>query len=251
VVEELGAGVVDFKTGDAVYFTPEIFGNNNGTYAEFTCVPARIVAPKPKNLSHQEAAAVPLAGGTAWEAIVRRLKVQPAETVLIHGAAGGVGSFAVQIAKAMGARVLGTSGTSNLSVLRELGVDVPIDYSKEDFIEVATKETEGRGVDAVLDCFGGDLVGQSIRAIRPGGRIAHILSPGGDLMAGYSKNLTLHGIFLVRERTRLEEMRRLIEMGRLRPLVAQVLPLERVREAHERLDSGHGRGKIVLSVVES
>src|SRR5215213_2998602 len=152
VVEEVGPGVTDLAPGDEVYYTPEVFGpRSNGSYAEYHVAKAEIVAKKPASLSHEEAAAVPLAGGTAYEAIVRRLAMQVGETVLIHGGAGGVGSFAVQIAKASGARVLATAGTENQDTLRELGVDVPIDYTSEDVFEVALDDTGGEGVDAVLD----------------------------------------------------------------------------------------------------
>ncbi|MDQ3793336.1 MAG: alcohol dehydrogenase catalytic domain-containing protein, partial [Actinomycetota bacterium] len=125
VVEEVGPGVEDFAIGDEVYYTPEVFGpRSNGSYAEYHVAKADIVAEKPASLSHEEAAAVPLAGGTAYEAVVRRLGVRVGETVLIHGGAGGVGSFAVQIAKAAGARVLATAGSGNQEVLEELGADV-------------------------------------------------------------------------------------------------------------------------------
>jgi NADPH2:quinone reductase len=144
VVEQVGNGVNDFAAGDEVYYTPEIFGNQHGTYAEYNVVPASIVARKPRNVTHIEAAAIPLAGGTAWEAIVRRLQVQVGETVLVHGGAGGVGSFAVQIAKACGARVLATAGASNQDTLRELGTDVAIDYSTQDPFKIALQETRRR-----------------------------------------------------------------------------------------------------------
>jgi NADPH2:quinone reductase len=248
MVDAVGAGVTGLAVGDEVFYTPEIFGNPLGTYAEYNVVPAAIVARKPAGLSHEEAAAVPLAGGTAWEAVVRRLALHPGETVLVHGGAGGVGSFAVQFARAAGARVLATAGPANQAVLRELGVDVPIDYSARDFVEVALGETGGAGVDAVFDTVGGDLVGRSIPALRPFGRVAHLLAPGGDLSATSLRNVTLHGIFLTRERKRLEEMTPLLERGLVRPLVDEVLPLEQVGRAHERLDSGHGRGKVVLRV---
>src|SRR5215218_9901770 len=122
VVEEVGPGVTDLAPGDEVYYTPEILGaDSNGAYAEYHVALASIVAKKPASLSHEETAAVPLAGGTAYEAIVRRLAVRVGETVLIHGGAGGVGSFAVQIAKASGARVLATASHHNQGVLKELG----------------------------------------------------------------------------------------------------------------------------------
>jgi NADPH2:quinone reductase len=248
VVEKVGPCVTDFAPGDEVYYTPEIFGNPRGTYASLNVVPAAIVARKPNNLDHYSAAAVPLAGGTAWEALMRRLQVCLGETVLIYGGAGGVGSFAVQIAKAAGARVLATAGNSNQQTLRDLGADVPIDYTKEDASEVALRVTDGKGVDVLFDTVGGDLIARSLHATSPFGRLACILPPGGDLASLYMRNLTLHGILLTRERRRLEEMRTVIEQGKLRPLIEEVLPLEQVAKAHERLDSGHGRGKIVLRI---
>jgi NADPH2:quinone reductase len=212
-------------------------------------VPAAIVAPKPRRLSHVEAAALPLAAGTAYEAIVRRLSVRPGETVLIHGAAGGVGSFALQIARTAGARVIATAGRENQDLLARLGADVCIDYGREDPAEVALRETGGAGVDAVLSTVGGDTVVKSIPATRPFGRIATIVGTKGDLTMLYMRNQTLHGIFLTREAGRLREIARLVDQGRLSPVIDAVLPLERVGDAHRRLDSGHGRGKIVLEVA--
>ena len=248
VVEAVGSGVTDFRPGDEVYYTPEIFGSPaGGSYAELNVVNASIVAPKPKNLSHEEAASVPLAGGTAWEALARRLQLRNGETVLIHGGAGGVGSFAVQMARAAGARVLATAGPDNQACLRSLGAHVAIDYRAEDPAEVALRETDGAGVDAVLDTVGENII-PSLRATRPSGRLATILGVQGDLSLLYQKNQTLHGVFLLRERERLEEMTQLLEGGAVKPLVEQVLRLNQVGEAHRRLDSGHGRGKLVLKL---
>jgi NADPH:quinone reductase len=170
--------------------------------------------------------------------------------VLIHGGAGGVGSFAVQIARAAGAHVLATAGPANQETLKQLGAHVPIDYRSQDPYAIALSETGGRGVDAVFDTVGGDLIARSMPVTRPFGRLACILTPQGDLSPIYPRNLTLSGVFLTRERARLDEMRRLIERGQMKPLVDEVLPLEDVRKAHERLDTGHGRGKIVLRVAE-
>jgi NADPH:quinone reductase len=251
VVEEVGPGVTDLAPGDEVYYTPEVSGRrSNASYAEYNVAPADIVAKKPASLSHEEAAAVPLAGGTAYEAIVRRLAMRVGETILIHGGAGGVGSFAVQIAKASGARVLASAGTHNQDTLRELGVDVPIDYTSEDVFEVALDDTAGAGVDAVFDTVGGDLIARSIQATRVFGRLASIISLQGDLTPGYRLNQTFNGVFLLRERARLDEMTRLIERRQMRPLVDEVLPLDQVAKAHERLESGHGRGKVVLRVAQ-
>src|ERR671916_172208 len=250
-VEEVGPGVTDLAPGEEVYYTPEVFGpRSNGSYAEYHVAKADIVAKKPASLSHEEAAAVPLAGGTAYEAIVRRLGVRVGETVLIHGGAGGVGSFAVQIAKAAGARVLATAGTENQETLESLGVDVAIDYTQGNVTEMALDDTAGAGVDAVLDAVGGDTVVNSIPATRPFGRIATILGGQGDFTPLYVNNQVLHGVLLARERARLDEMTRIIERGQIRPLVDEVLDLDEVGKAHERLESGHGRGKIVLRVAQ-
>lgn len=142
IVEEVGPGVADLAPGDEVYYTPEVSGpRSNGGYAEYNVARADIVAKKPASLSHEEAAAVPLAGGTAYEAIVRRLQVKVGESVLVHG---GVGSFAVQIARSAGARVLATAGPDNQETLKDLGAAVAIDYTSQDAAEVALEDTGGR-----------------------------------------------------------------------------------------------------------
>jgi NADPH2:quinone reductase len=240
--------VADFKVGDAVFFTPEIFGNPHGSYAEYTVAPASIVAHKPANLSHVEAAGIPLAGGTAWEAIVRRLNVRPGETVLVHGGAGGVGSFAIQFAKAAGARVIATASKANHPALHELGADETIDYRDANAAEQIMEATGGHGVDTSFDTAGGN-VSISTLVTRPFGRIATILPPDGDLSALYTKNQILFGTFLTREGARLREMTPLFERGQAKVVIDTVLPLEEVSKAHERLDSGHGRGKIILQVA--
>ncbi|MGH2698847.1 MAG: zinc-dependent alcohol dehydrogenase family protein [Actinomycetota bacterium] len=250
VVEETGPGCRDFSAGDELYYTPELASPHPGTYAEYHVVDEAIVALKPQGLSHVEAAAVPLAGRTAWQVLIDRLQLAPAETVLIHGGAGGVGSFAVQIAKAAGARVLATASAENQDLLKELGTDLAIDYGSDDPTEIALEVTNGNGVDAVLDTVGGDIVERSLRATRTFGRLGTILGPKGDLTALYQRNQTLHGVMMTRNRPQLVHLDQLIERGQLRPVIDQVLPLEQVGDAHARLDSGHGRGKIVLSVAE-
>ena len=251
VVEETGPGCRDFSVGDEVYYTPDTASSHPGTYAEYHVIEETIVAHKPAGLSHIEAAGVPLAGGTAWQVLVDRLQIAPAETVLIHGGAGGVGSFAVQIAKAAGARVLATASAENQDLLKELGTDLAIDYKSNDPIEVALDVTNGNGVDVVLDTVGGDTVERSMGATRKFGRLGTILGPKGDMTALYQRNLTLHGVMMKRNRRQLVQLGELIERGQLRPIIDQVLPLEQVAKAHTRLDSGHGRGKILLSVSEN
>ncbi len=249
VVEEIGPGVREFSPGDAVFYTPEISGQS-GSYAEYHVVSASIVARKPESLSHIEAAGVPLAGGTAYEAIIRRLRLEIGETVLIHGGAGGVGSFAVQFAKAAGARVLATAGPNNQEILRKLGADVAIDYRSQDPYEIARRENHGFGVDAVFDTVGGDIIQKSLPATRRFGRLAGILGAKGDLTYAYRRNQTYFGVMLTRERKRLDSLKAIIEQGRVKPLIDNVLTLAEVGDAHRRLDSGHGRGKWVLAVEE-
>jgi NADPH2:quinone reductase len=246
-VEAVGPGVTDFARGDEVWLTPEIFGNRHGSYAEYLVASAGIVGHKPAALSHEQAAAVPLAGGTAWEAVVRRLAVRPGETVLIHAGAGGVGSFAVQFAQRLGARVLATAGAASQDTLRELGADVALDYAADDVFAAAAEENGGAGVDAVLDLVGGDTIARSVSVTRPFGRLATILGAQGDLTEAYLKNQTLYGVFLTRERARLDEMAPVFERGQVTPLVDAVRPLDEIAGVHERLDSGHGRGKVVLT----
>ncbi|WP_227979162.1 zinc-binding dehydrogenase [Nocardia spumae] len=246
VVEQVGAGVTGFAEGDAVYYTSEL-ATGGEAYAQYHVADASIVAPKPASLSFAEAAAIPLAGGTAWEAIVRRLAVRPGQTMLVHGGSGGVGSFAVQFARAAGATVLATAGTDHQQVLRDLGATA-IDYKNEDFVRIARAHTDGAGVDAVLDTVGGHNVGHSSEATREGGRIATVLAPDGRLDDLYQRNQTLYGIFLTRERRRLTEMTPLFERGVVRPRIAKTMPLDDIVEIHRLLDDGHSAGKLVVEL---
>lgn len=182
---------------------------------------------------------------------MRRLQLRPGETVLIHGGSGGVGSFAVQMARAAGARVIATASASNQSTLGDLGADVALDYAAENVVEAVLEATDGEGAHAAFDIMGPDLVSRCLPAVRPFGRVACILPPQGDLGLLYQKNIALHGIFLTRERARLDEMRPVFESGAVRSVVDEVLPLEQVGRAHERLDTGHGRGKVVLRVSDA
>lgn len=236
------------EVGQDVYFTPEIYGNQHGSYAGYVAAPAAIVAPKPYGVGHVEAAAIPLAGGTAWEGVVRRLRINPGETVLILGGAGGVGTFAVQFAKACGPQVLATASQRNHAALEELGADLAIDYRDEDVAARVRAATAGHDVDCLFDCVGSVALYPALPAVRPFGRVATILGGSGDISPLVFQNQTLHGIFLTRERRRLEEMAPLFASGRVRWLIDEVLDLRRVARAHRRLDSGHGRGKIVLEV---
>ncbi|QIA28225.1 zinc-dependent alcohol dehydrogenase family protein [Thermaerobacter sp. PB12/4term] len=248
VVVAVGPGVTDFQPGDEVYYTPEIFGGRPGSYAQYHVARQEIVARKPENLSHTEAAVVPLAGGTAWDGLITRGGLRVGETVLIHGAAGGVGHFAVQIAKAAGAFVYATARADNMEFVKSLGADRVIEYRTQDFVEIIRRETGSQGVDLVLDTVGGEVLARSLEVVRPHGRVVTIL--GGQVNLGplSRKNLTLHGLFLGRARYKLDALRTLIEGGKLRPALDGILPLDQVAEAHSRLEEGGVRGKIALRV---
>jgi NADPH:quinone reductase len=247
VIEAVGEGVDHFSRGDEVFYMSDFIGNPMGTYAEYQVVDADVVARKPDRLSHIEAAAVPLAAGTAYEVMAHRLAVRAGEWILIHGAAGGVGSYAVQIAAAHGCRVIASASAPRHPTLRKLGAVACIDYRTEDVPSTAQKAA-GIELDAVADFVGGDLISRSIRVIRPHGRAATIASFQGDLELLIDRNITLHGVLVRPNRARLEELRRMLDSGVLHPLIDEVLPLEQVQQAHVRLDSGHGRGKVVLKV---
>jgi NADPH2:quinone reductase len=246
-IEEIGSQVQDFEPGDEVYYTPEI-GSAPGSYAEYHVADEAIVARKPANLSHVEAASIPLAGGTAWGALVPRANVWAGETVLIHGC-GGVGSLAVQIAKASGAHVFVTCSDYMVDLARELGAGRPINYKTEDFIEVVQEETGGEGVHVVLDTVGGDTLTRSIQVARSFGDMVGIASTDTGFRAANRKNLKVHFMFLQRDRFQLDMLRVLIEHGQVKPVIDSVMPLNQVAEAQRRLQAGGVKGKIVLQVA--
>jgi NADPH:quinone reductase-like Zn-dependent oxidoreductase len=246
VVEEVGSAVEGFAVGDEVYYMPEMPGRG-GSYAEYHVADAAIVAHKPANLSFEEAAAVPLAAGTAWDSLITRADLRVGERVLIHGA-GGVGSFAVQIAHAAGAYVIVSCSDYMQKQVKGLGADVGINYKSQDFVQVVEEVTGGEGVDLVFDTVGGDLLTRTIPITRPFGRFAVIVSSDASFKSAYRKNLTVHFCYLPPVRPELEALRVLIERGLLRPVIDSVLPLTEVARAHERLEKGGVKGKIVLRV---
>lgn len=247
VVEHVGPGVKDFKAGDEVYYTPEIF-SGQGSYAEYHVANEAIVARKPPNLSHVEAAAIPLAGGTAWDALATRARLRVGETILIHGA-GGVGSLAIQIARAAGARVLVSCSDYMVDLAKELGAERAINYKSEDFVKAVQDATNGSGVDLVLDTVGGDLLTRSLEVTRPFGLMVGIVGTDTGMRAAVRKNITAHYLFLIRARYKLDDLRTLIERDQLKPVVDSTLPLTDVAQAHRRLNQGGVKGKIVLKVA--
>ncbi len=245
VVEELGPGVMDFKVGDEVYYSPGI-GSGPGSYAEYNVASEEIISYKPENLTHFEAASIPLAGGTAWDGLITRGKLQLGESVLIHAGAGGVGSLAMQIAKAAGAYVFTTCRSTNSELVKSLGADYVIDYRSQDYVEVVLKETKGKGVDLVYDTVGGRHPSRCLGLMKPFGRMVSIVNTTESLNSAYMRNLAIHFEMSPRYRFKLDALRTLLERKQIKPVIDSVLPLSQVAEAHRRLEQSGVRGKIVL-----
>jgi NADPH:quinone reductase len=253
VVEAVGDGVTELAVGDEVFYSPVVFGEY-GSYGEYAVADAAIVAKKPASLSHVEACCFPCAGGTAWDCLVTRGNIRVGETVLIHAGAGGVGSIAIQLAKAAGAYVFTTASDKNLEFVRELGADRAIDYKNEDFVEIVDRETAGAGVDLVLDTVAGETIVRSVDvARRLSGRIVTIVDTAHPLalLAAWGRNIALHFVFTPQYRARLEGLATLIDRGLLHPVIDSVLPWEQIVQAHERLERGGLRGKIVLRLSDT
>jgi NADPH:quinone reductase-like Zn-dependent oxidoreductase len=249
-VVAVGDQVYDFQVGDEVYYTPDPFSLSPGSYAEYHVVHEAIVARKPATLSHLEAASIPLVGSTVWEALIVRARVQAGETILIHGGAGGVGSLAVQLARAVGATVLATCSGRDSAFVQSLGAEETIDYTQKDALERVTQQTHGAGVDVVFDAVGKELLARSIAVTKPFGRLVSIVGPTGDVSAALFKNLTIHFATCQRRRSTLDELRVLLEQGKIKPVIDTVLSLREVAQAHRRLEQGGLRGKIMLQVGE-
>ena len=240
VVQSTGLDTSRLKAGDEVYSRPDLA--RNGAYAEYIAVRESEVALKPKSQDHVQAAAVPLAALTAWQALFDAAKIQPGQTILIHGAAGGVGSFAVQLAKLKGARVIGTASQKNHEFLRSLGVDETIDYNTTRF------EDAVHGVDAVLDTITGETMERSWQVLKKDGILVSILQPPSPEKAA------AHGVrcahtFVQPNVPQLNEITKLLDGGKLKVIVEKVFPLWEARAAHELSATGHVRGKIVLRVI--
>jgi NADPH:quinone reductase-like Zn-dependent oxidoreductase len=239
VVEALGPNAVDVKVGDEVFALADFF--RDGAAADYVAVHAADLAPKPESWNHVQAAAAPLAALTAWQALFDHAGLKAGQEVLIHGATGGVGCFAVQLAHWRGAFVVGTTGPQNEQLALELGADRVIDYTKARF------EDEVHAADVVLDTVGGDTLERSWSAIRPGGVLVSIVD---SIPAGTPEQYGVRGIYFIVEpsRTELLQIRRLVEAHRLRSVIEATFPLQMAREAFEHGANRHNHGKIVLQV---
>src|SRR5438034_2145334 len=241
VVEKVGSKITKFKAGDPVFAYVSL--DNSGGYAQYALVTEREAAPKPKSLTYVEAAAVPVVAMTAWQALVDTAKLGAGQTVLIHGGSGGVGSFAIQIAKARGAKVIATASTANQDFLKQLGADVPIDYTKQKFEDIA------KDVDLVLDSVGKDTLARSYGVVRKGGLIVSLVARIDQ--AELDKH-GIHGASLNVEPNsdELAEIGKLIDEKKIKVVVSQTFPLAEAKRAQEQVATGHTRGMIVLKISD-
>ncbi|AUG52604.1 zinc-dependent alcohol dehydrogenase family protein [Thalassospira marina] len=252
VIEETGSDVSEFSVGDEVYYTPLIFGPQ-GSYAEQHVAHVDLVARKPKNLTHEEAASMTLVGGTVWEAFVTRAQLRVGETILIHGGAGGVGTVAIQVAKAMGARVFTTATSGHHDFVKGLGADLAIDYQTQDYIEVINDVTGGAGVDVVFDTIGGDTLTNSPLVLAQLGRIVTLvdIAQPQNLIEAWGRNASYHFVFTRQNRGKLDALTGLLERGLVKPVIGARFPLDRIVDAHAYLEAGSAnnlRGKVVITV---
>jgi len=241
VVEKVGSKITKFKAGDPVFAYVSL--DNSGGYAQYALVTEREAAPKPKSLTYMEAAAVPIVAMTAWQALIDTAKLSAGQTVLIHGGSGGVGSFAIQIAKARGAKAIATASTANQDFLKQLGADVAIDYTKQKFEDVA------KDVDVVLDSIGRDTLARSYAVVKKGGIIVSLVARPKE------SELEKHGIRgtalnVEPNSEELAEIGKLIDDKKIKVIVSQTFPLSEAMKAQEQVATGHTRGKIVLKIAD-
>ena len=240
VVEATGSAVSRFKAGDELYSRPGLA--RDGAYAEYFAVREAEAALKPKSIDHIHAAAIPLAGITAWQTLFEAAKLSSGQRVLIHAAAGGVGTYAVQLAKWKGAYVIGIASARNHDFVRQLGADEVIDYQTKKFKDSA------RDIDVVLDAIGGDTQQRSWKVLKPGRILVSIVSPPSEELAK-ARGVRQAFVFIEPNASQLAEMAKLVDSGKLKAVVETVLPLSEARRGQEISQSGHARGKIVLRVV--
>src|SRR6266516_7320755 len=243
VVEEVGPGTPTLTKGSQVYAMTDY--GRDGAEAEFTIALPSELAPKPRTLDYVQAAAVPLTALTAWQALFEHASLVAGQTVLIHGAAGGVGVFAVQLARWTGAHVIATASARNRDFLRELGADGIIDYTTTRFEEVV------HGVDLVFDLVGGDTLQRSWQVIKPGGVLVSVVSPPPPPAVTKGHDVRFAWFVVEPNRDELIHIGALMDAGHLRPIIDTVFPLAQARQAYEQAAKGHTRGKIVLRVRDS
>jgi NADPH:quinone reductase-like Zn-dependent oxidoreductase len=263
VVTQVGSKVRRFKVGDEVYARPR--DGRIGTFAEAISINEADVALKPKNLSMEEAASIPLVGLTVWQAFVERAGLQKGQKVLIHAGSGGVGTFAIQLAKHLGATVATTTSTANVELVRSLGADVVIDYKKQDFEEVLS------GYDVVLNSLDGDTLQKSVSVLKPGGKLISISGPPdpdfarkqglnwflrqvmcllsfGIRRKAKGRKVGYSFLFMRADGGQLSQITSLIEAGIIRPIMDRVFPFEATNEALAYTETGRSKGKVVVTL---
>jgi alcohol dehydrogenase len=263
VVVGVGSRVRRFKPGDEVYARPD--QDRIGTFAEFIAIKEDPLAHKPKNLTMEEAASIPLVGLTAWQALVERADLKKGQKVFIQAGSGGVGTFAIQLAKHLGATVATSTSTANIDWVKSLGADIVIDYKKEDF------ETILSDYDLVLNSLGGEMLEKSLRVLKPGGKLISISGPpdpgfakdfGLPWIVGLATRILSNGIRKKAERhhasysflfmrangQQLSEISSLIDSGIIRPIVDRTFPFESTKEAMDYVETGRAKGKVVVKV---
>ncbi|WP_292038846.1 NADP-dependent oxidoreductase [Massilia sp. UBA6681] len=239
VVAAVGSQVTQWQVGDAVYSRPDLA--RNGTYAEFVAIRAGECARKPRTISHVEAASLPLAGITAWEAMMDTARVRAGQRVLVHAGSGGVGSLAIQLVKAAGATVVATASGRNRALVESLGVDQFVDYTTTTLLEAVEP------VDAVFDTIGGEVQEASWSLLKPGGIQVSIISPPDEARAA-AMGVRGGFVFIGPNAPVLDKLAGMVDGGRLRPIVGAEFALEDIAQAHALSESGRAVGKIVLYV---
>jgi len=263
VVVRVGSQVRRFEKGDEVYARPD--KDRIGAFAEFISIKEDAVANKPKELTMEEAASIPLVGLTAWQALVERANLKTGQKVLIHAGSGGVGTIAIQLAKHIGATVATTTSTANIDWVKRLGADIVIDYRKSDFAAIL------QDYDVVLDTLGGEVLEKSLRVLKPGGKLISISGPpdpdfAKDIGSSWSLRLAM-GLLSYRIRKKanrhhvsysflfmrpsgdqLRKIGSLIDSGIVRPVVDRVFPFESTKDALAYLDKGPAKGKVIVKM---
>lgn len=241
IVEEQGFGSRRFDVGDEVYAYARRPVVKWGTFAEYTVIPESYLSRKPENISHKEAAGVPLVGLTAYQSLYEAGNLQKGQSVLILGASGGVGSFAIQLAKTKGADVIGVASKKNHSYMQNLGANEAIDYKDTD-IGQAVAAVKPEGVDLIFDCAGGDTLKQSLPALKNSGKLVSILNKGDDI----SSDIDFEYVFVEPNAKQLDHLREIIEAGDLNIYISNTFSLEEASEALEQIQSLHTKGKMVI-----
>jgi NADPH:quinone reductase-like Zn-dependent oxidoreductase len=246
VVTAVGKNVNKFKVGDHVYGYCRKPLVKWGTYAEYVTCDESALALKPNSLNFAQAAVIPLVGLTAWQALYIQAKLQKGESILIHAGAGGVGSLAIQFAKATGAKVYTTASKANHPYVKDLGADVLIDYTSENFVGVI-KKLAPSGLDVVFDTVGGKTFKESLEVLKPGGRLVSLLEQLDPVEAGRRKIQAAY-VFVAANSQQLTQIGELITQGVVKPPHLEEMALEEAAKAQDRLKEGHTKGKIVLRV---